>query len=55
MTSFVDGGGEMFIIGKNFLKDTKVLFDDGDSWKQVVQPDKEFLHQVKHTIANLLP
>lgn len=45
------GGLEMFILGKNFLKDTRVVFSEGDigtegSWEVLVHPDKEFLQQV---------
>ena len=44
------GGLELFILGKNFLKDTRVVFQEAEgsasSWKQTVQPDKEFLQQV---------
>lgn len=44
------GGLELFILGKNFLKDTKVVFQqtEGDTtvWEQSVVPDKEFLQQV---------
>lgn len=46
------GGKELFIIGKNFLKDTKVsfvLFDETRPskklWEETVQPDKEYLQQ----------
>jgi nuclear factor of activated T-cells 5 len=44
------GGMELFILGKNFLKDTRVVFQHGDalsdtSWEESVQPDKEFLQQ----------
>lgn len=48
------GGLELFILGKNFLKDTKVVFqldkDDLSSsleqhWECAVMPDKEFLQQ----------
>ena len=44
------GGMELFIIGKNFLKDTRVKFqkDDEDChWEETVYPDKEYLQQVK--------
>ena len=41
----VDGGIELFIIGKNFLKDAKVIWKSAD-WTKVVEPDKEFLHPV---------
>lgn len=51
------GGLELFIIGKNFLKDTRVIFqarrstpsrDDAYDivWEDSVLPDKEFLQQV---------
>ncbi|XKL63075.1 hypothetical protein PGB90_005439 [Kerria lacca] len=40
----VSGGKELFILGKNFLKDTRVLFQT-DDWEQSVNPDKEFLQQ----------
>lgn len=44
------GGLELFIIGKNFLKDTVVYFQTKDEsrgrWEQSVVPDKEFLQQV---------
>lgn len=44
------GGMELFVLGKNFLKDTRVMFQDGDAlletpWEESVQPDKEFLQQ----------
>lgn len=44
------GGMELFVLGKNFLKDTQVVFQDGDAlletpWEESVQPDKEFLQQ----------
>lgn len=52
-----NGGLELFIIGKNFLKDTRVIFQarrllppTSDSfstiWEEAVVPDKEFLQQV---------
>lgn len=51
-----NGGLELFIIGKNFLKDTRILFqarrnclpsDSYDTiWEESVFPDKEFLQQV---------
>lgn len=51
------GGVELFIIGKNFLKDTRVVFQarrsssphrDGYEilWEETCLPDKEFLQQV---------
>lgn len=46
------GGRELFLIGKNFLKDTKVTFVRFDEsrhskklWEETVQPDKEYLQQ----------
>ncbi|XP_074029912.1 nuclear factor of activated T cells 3 isoform X2 [Leptinotarsa decemlineata] len=43
------GGLELFVLGKNFLKDTKVIFqqfEDGQvRWEQAVSPDKEYLQQ----------
>ncbi|KAL1494845.1 hypothetical protein ABEB36_010368 [Hypothenemus hampei] len=43
------GGLELFVLGKNFLKDTKVIFqqyEDGRvCWEQAVIPDKEYLQQ----------
>jgi hypothetical protein len=56
------GGKELFIIGKNFLKDTKVTFvrydrDETNSlhkkiWEETVQPDKEYLQQT-HLICTV--
>ena len=45
------GGFELFIIGKNFAKDTKIIFQSqkitGELlWQEVVVPDKEYLQQV---------
>lgn len=55
-----NGGLELFIIGKNFLKDTRILFqarrnclpsDSYDTiWEESVFPDKEFLQQVNNII-----
>lgn len=57
----VIGGKELFIIGKNFLKDTKVTFvrfDDSRQpkklWEETVQPDKEYLQQT-HLICVVPP
>ncbi|XP_046675537.1 nuclear factor of activated T-cells 5 isoform X3 [Homalodisca vitripennis] len=54
----VRGGQELFVLGKNFLKDTRVLFQEGDStnpsWSQSVQPDKEFLQQ-SHLVCTVPP
>ncbi|KAF5274957.1 hypothetical protein FQR65_LT04299 [Abscondita terminalis] len=52
------GGLELFILGKNFLKDTKVFFqqvdDQGLRWEQYVVPDKEFLQQT-HLVCVIPP
>jgi len=39
------GGKELFMIGKNFVKDSKVVWK-GVNWMRVVEPNKEFLHSV---------
>lgn len=41
----VSGGRELFMIGKNFVKDSKVVWK-GCNWMRVVEPNKEFLHSV---------
>ncbi|XP_076060538.1 uncharacterized protein LOC143036737 isoform X2 [Oratosquilla oratoria] len=53
----VTGGMEMFIIGKNFLKDTVVCFQqlstkDQPIWEESVTPDKEYL-QPTHLICEV--
>uniref|UniRef100_A0A182UN35 Nuclear factor of activated T-cells 5 n=1 Tax=Anopheles merus TaxID=30066 RepID=A0A182UN35_ANOME len=66
----VEGGLELFIIGKNFLKDTRVVFHRpkavpahsaftrtaaaGAAWEHAVAPDKEHLNQV-HLICKVPP
>ncbi|XP_019864955.2 uncharacterized protein LOC109594196 isoform X2 [Aethina tumida] len=44
-----NGGEELFVLGKNFLKDTKVFFQQYDGgqvvWESGVTPDKEYLQQ----------
>lgn len=44
------GGLELYLLGKNFLKETRVVFSqrqDGTTlWEKEVVPDKEFLQQV---------
>ncbi|GLV42329.1 NFAT nuclear factor [Carabus blaptoides fortunei] len=61
----VSGGMELFILGKNFLKDTKVIFQQhavydvpGERaeviWEEVVTPDKEFLQQT-HLVCVVPP
>lgn len=57
------GGQELFIIGKNFLKDTKITFVKYDEscnrqpkkiWEESVLPDKEYLQQT-HLICVVPP
>ncbi|XP_069698451.1 nuclear factor of activated T-cells 5 isoform X1 [Periplaneta americana] len=53
------GGMELFILGKNFLKETRVVFKNGDTpgeaaWEEVVHPDKEFL-QATHLVCVVPP
>ncbi|XP_047436044.1 nuclear factor of activated T-cells 5 isoform X2 [Mugil cephalus] len=54
----VIGGEEVFIIGKNFLKDTKVIFhenvSDEKSWKAEAEIDMELFHQ-NHLIVKVPP
>ncbi|XP_016126881.1 nuclear factor of activated T-cells 5 isoform X2 [Sinocyclocheilus grahami] len=55
----VKGGSEVFIIGKNFLKGTKVIFQenasaDDISWKAEADIDMEFFHQ-NHLIVKVPP
>lgn len=47
----VAGGEEMFIFGKNFLKDTVVVFQQNSAkvqpiWEEKVLPDKDSLQPV---------
>ncbi|XP_058256484.1 nuclear factor of activated T-cells 5 isoform X1 [Hemibagrus wyckioides] len=54
----VRGGEEVFIIGKNFLKGTKVIFQenisDEKSWKAEAEIDMELFHQ-NHLIVKVPP
>ncbi|XP_028257074.1 nuclear factor of activated T-cells 5 isoform X2 [Parambassis ranga] len=54
----VRGGEDVFIIGKNFLKDTKVIFhenvSDEQSWKAEAEIDMELFHQ-NHLIVKVPP
>uniref|UniRef100_A0A3P9ALA4 Nuclear factor of activated T-cells 5 n=1 Tax=Esox lucius TaxID=8010 RepID=A0A3P9ALA4_ESOLU len=54
----VRGGEELFIIGKNFLKGTKVIFQenpaDDNSWKAEAEIDMELFHQ-NHVIVTVPP
>jgi len=57
-TSPMGGGGELWIIGKNFLKDTKVNFfyvkpgKEEPTWSRLVNPIKEFFHP-NHLIVKI--
>ncbi|OQR72582.1 hypothetical protein BIW11_03745, partial [Tropilaelaps mercedesae] len=53
------GDTELFIIGKNFLKDTKVVFrevaaDGRIQWQDSITPEKEFL-QATHLVCRIPP
>ncbi|KAJ8340111.1 hypothetical protein SKAU_G00347440 [Synaphobranchus kaupii] len=54
----VNGGEEVFLIGKNFLKGTKVIFQenasDDKSWKAEAEIDMELFHQ-NHLIVKVPP
>ncbi|KAM9460719.1 nuclear factor of activated T-cells 5 isoform 2-T2 [Clarias gariepinus] len=54
----VRGGDEVFIIGKNFLKGTKVIFQenvsDDKSWRAEAEIDMELFHQ-NHLIVKVPP
>lgn len=65
VSSPATGGLELFVIGKNFLKDTRLVFQaarpmtlnrsDTDLisdvyWEEIVVPDKEYLQQVSTEI-----
>uniref|UniRef100_U5EFX6 Nuclear factor of activated T-cells 5 n=1 Tax=Corethrella appendiculata TaxID=1370023 RepID=U5EFX6_9DIPT len=62
VSSPVDGGLELFIIGKNFLKDTRVIFQKRKltsntvnlQWEESVVPDKEYLQQT-HLVCIVPP
>ena len=58
--SSVLGGEELWIIGKNFLKDTKVIFSHSvpgktePLWSKFTDPEQELLHQT-HLITKIPP
>ena len=60
LSSPMRGGGELWIIGKNFLKDTKVSFcfikpgAEEPTWTKIVSPLKEYFHQ-NHLIVVIPP
>lgn len=55
----VEGKEELFIIGKNFYKDTEVLFREVEGqqqnekivWSHSVTPEKDFLQSVRPRLA----
>lgn len=49
----LDGGEELFIIGKNFLKDAKVIFRN-DKWMKIVEPNREYLKSVNNFSSKIL-
>jgi len=49
----ITGGQELFMIGKNFVKDSRVVWK-GHNWIKVVEPNKEFLHST-HMICVVPP
>ena len=59
-TCSIEGGEELWIIGKNFLKDTEVVFkEDRENsirpiWMEKVKPIKEFFSN-NHLIVNVPP
>uniref|UniRef100_A0A3Q3Q9Q4 Nuclear factor of activated T-cells 5 n=1 Tax=Monopterus albus TaxID=43700 RepID=A0A3Q3Q9Q4_MONAL len=57
-SSSVRGGEEVFIIGKNFLKGTKVIFQeniaDDNSWQAEAKIDMDLFHQ-NHLIVTVPP
>lgn len=52
--SDLKGGQELFIIGKNFHKDSKVIFSVGHHWRNVQNPVKEFLNST-HLVCQVPP
>ncbi|CAK1549590.1 unnamed protein product [Leptosia nina] len=51
------GGLELYLLGKNFLKETRVVFrghHEGRTWEEEVVPDKEFLQQT-HLVCCVPP
>jgi hypothetical protein len=50
--SDIKGGQELFLIGKNFHKDSKVIFESGNHWRKVVNPQKEFLNST-HLVCQI--
>jgi hypothetical protein len=59
-SSPIEGGGELWMIGKNFLKDTRVCFSysivgkEEPLWTKVVEPRQDYFHQ-SHLITQIPP
>ena len=54
VTCSIEGGEELWIIGKNFLKDTEVIFKEDRLWCEKVKPIKEFFSN-NHLIVTVPP
>ncbi|XP_059476507.1 nuclear factor of activated T-cells 5 [Neocloeon triangulifer] len=50
-SSSSEGGKELFVLGKNFLKDSRVVFQ-GRGWKNEAVPEKEYL-QPTHLVCTI--
>lgn len=51
--SHIKGGDEVFIIGKNFTRDTKITFEcPAAQWSQTVDPEAEYVNQ-NHVIVRV--
>ncbi len=48
------GGEELWMIGKNFLKDTVVIFQEDNGWTKSAKPNKEFFNNT-HLIVTIPP
>ena len=59
-SSPIEGEGELWMIGKNFLKDTRVCFSysiigkEEPLWTKVVEPRQDYFHQ-SHIITQIPP
>ncbi|RWS00668.1 nuclear factor of activated T-cells 5-like protein [Leptotrombidium deliense] len=52
MRSYANGGDELFVIGRNFTKDLKVIFEHESSWREVVEPEMDYVTQ-NHFICKI--
>lgn len=57
------GGADLFIIGKNFQKDARIIFTEYSKehssrgtvvWEESVEPEKEYMHQ-SHLVCSIPP